>query len=254
LSGKDSQNKFIHTEFIIKKSSTEEEVSKAISEDVPVEVFVAPGTYDITAVDTTSKVVPPPTVGWNNIAIKEGQTENLEAVFKLGTIKLIGKNAKEQVIAASFTVYRAGTDEPLVVENSERDWVTFSLTPGFYDIKAEDVNARSDPKPTIWFHDVEIKEGSAITNEAIFTSGKLKLICRGKNNVILDCEFNIFSYGSDTALFSGATADEWREFDIPPGRYYMEAGWHDPANEQFLKKWLNISIGENQIVEEVLRF
>ncbi|MBI2974292.1 MAG: VWA domain-containing protein [Deltaproteobacteria bacterium] len=254
LSGKDSSNKFAHTEFSIKKAGGTEEIVKAVSESTPVEVFVAPGNYDIVATDTTSKVIPPPSVAWDSITVKEGAAQSLEAVFKLGAVKLIGKNAKEQTIPATFTVYRAGTDEPLVVEQSERDWVLFNLTPTIYDIKAEDSKARSEPKPTIWFHDIEIKEGQTLTSEAIFTSGKLKLICRGKNNAILACEFNVFSYGSDTALFSGETADEWKEFDIPPGKYYMEAGWHDPKEEQFVKKWINIEVGENQIVEQTLRF
>ncbi len=254
LSGKDMANKFIHTEFSIKKAGTAEEVAKAISETAPIDVIIAPGTYDIAATDTTSKVVPPPSVVWNNVTVKEGGAEAFDAVFKLGTAKFIGKNAKGNIMPTTFTIYRAGTDEPLVVENSERDWVTFNLTPGLYDIKAEDSDAKSEPKPNIWFHDTQVDVGKTLATEAIFTSGKLKLICRGKNNVLLTCEFNVFSYGSDTALFSGATADEWREFDIPPGKYYMEAGWHDPKEEQFLKKWINISIDENQIVEEILRF
>lgn len=254
LSGKNSAGKFVHTEYSIKKPDKDEEVAKAVSEEVPVDVFLAPGSYNVVATDTTSKVVPQPSVAWENITIKEGQTETLEVVFRLGTLKLIGKNAKQQTIPTIFTIYRGGTDEPIVVERSERDFVTFNLTPSLYDVKAEDAMAKSDPKPSVWFHDVEIKEGATISSEAIFTSGKLKLICRGKNNTILTCEFNVFTYGSDTALFSGATAEEWKEFDIPPGKYYMEAGWHDPKDEQFLKKWINVSIGENQIVEQVLRF
>lgn len=254
LSGKDMANKYIHTEFSIKKAGTTEEMTKAVSEAAPIDVVIAPGTYDIAATDTTSKVLPPPSVVWNNVTVKEGGAEAFEAVFKLGTAKFIGKNAKGNIMPTTFTIYRAGTDEPLVVENSERNWVTFNLTPGLYDIKAEDSGAKSEPKPSIWFHDTQVDVGKTLATEAIFTSGKLKLICRGKNNVLLTCEFNVFSYGSDTALFSGATAEEWREFDIPPGKYYMEAGWHDPKEEQFLKKWINISIDENQIVEEILRF
>ena len=254
LSGKDMANKYIHTEFSIKKTGTAEDMAKAVSETAPIDVVIAPGTYDIVATNTTSKVIPPPSVVWNDVTVKEGGAEAFEAVFKLGTLKLIGKNAKGQIIPATFTIYRSGTDEPLVVENSARDWITFNLTPSLYDIKAEDSDAKSEPKPSIWFHDTQIEAGKTLTSEAIFTSGKLKLLCRGKNNVLLKCEFNVFSYGSDTALFSGATAEEWREFDIPPGKYYMEAGWHDPIEEQFLKKWINISIDENQIVEEILRF
>jgi len=254
LGGKDSQGKFAHTEYSIRKAGETEELGQAISDETPIEFLIAPGSYDIVATNTTSKVIPAPSVAWNNIIVKEAQTQDLSAVFKLGTIKLIGKNAKQQTIPTTFTVYRGGMDEPLVSDSSERDFVTFNLTPGMYDIKAEDSLARTDPKPSVWFHDTEIKEGQATTSEAIFTSGKLKLICRGKNNVMLTCEFNVFTYGSDIALFSGSTTEEWKEFDIPPGKYYMEAGWHDPKEEQFLKKWINLSVSENQIVEEVVRF
>jgi Ca-activated chloride channel family protein len=253
LSGKDQEQKLINTDFVVKKAGQPEELLKVTSEAMPVEVFIAPGKYDITATDTTSKIVPAPTVVWTDVVIKEGQTESFDAVFKLGITKWGGKNAKGVWMPTTFTVFRSGIDEPLVVETSS-DWVIFNLTPGLYDVKAEDAEAKSDPKPNIWFHDVQVTEGTTIANEAIFTSGKLKLICRGKNNVVLSCEFNVFSYGSDTALFSGETAEDWKEFDIPPGKYYMEAGWHDPKEEQFLKKWINIEIGENQIVEEILRF
>ena len=254
LSGKDSTGKIVHTEFSIKKEGESAEVAKAVADSAPVEMFVAPGSYDVTALDTTSKVVPAPSILWENVTVKEGETVAKEAVFKLGTIKLIGKNAKQQTMSTIFTIYRGGTDEPLVTETSERDWIVFNLTPGIYDIKAEEAGAKSEPKPSVWFHDVEIKEGTTISNEAVFTSGKLKLLCMGTNNTILICEFNLFNYGSDTALFSGTTTSDWQEFDIPPGKYYMEAGWHDPKEEQFLKKWINISVNENEIVEEILRF
>jgi len=254
LSGKDSAGKLIHTEFSIKKAGDPAEIAKAVSETAPIEIFVAPGSYDVTALDTTSKVVPAPSILWENVVLKEGETVAKEAEFKLGTWKAIGKNAKQQMMTTTFTIYRGGTDEPLVTETSERDWITFNLTPGIYDAKAEDTEAKSEPKPSVWFHDVEIKQGETVTSEAVFTSGKLKLLCMGTNNTPLICEFNLFSYGSDTALFSGVTTSEWQEFDIPPGKYYMEAGWHDPKEEQFLKKWLNISVNENEIVEEILRF
>lgn len=254
LSGKDSQNKFVHTEYSIKQAGKSEEVLHAISEEAPQEVFISPGIYDITAINTTSKIIPAPSVIFTNISIKEGQNVNLDAVFKLGTLKLIGKNAKDQKIPATFTIYRAGLDEALVTEASEKEFVTFNLTPGLYDVKAEDSAAKTDPKPSVWFHDVMVEEKKEVAKEAVFTSGKLKLICRGKNNAVLECEFNVFTYGSDTALFSGKTEEDWKEFDIPPGRYYMEAGWHDPVEEQLLKKWINVSIGENQIVEQILRF
>ncbi|PIR16367.1 MAG: hypothetical protein COV46_08525 [Deltaproteobacteria bacterium CG11_big_fil_rev_8_21_14_0_20_49_13] len=254
LSGKDSSGKYVYTEFAINKEKTQDTLITVVADTEPVMVMLAPGVYDITATNTTSKIVPAPSVAWESTTVKEGEIKTLDAVFKLGSIKLIGKNAKQQTIPTTFTVYRGGTDDALVSEESEREWTTFTLTPGLYDIRAEETLAKTDQKPNVWFYDVEIKEGTSITSEAVFTSGKLKLLCRGKNNVVLTCEFNVFSYGSDIALFSGTTTDDWKEFDIPPGKYYMEAGWNDPVEEQFLKKWINLSIDENQIVEQILRF
>jgi len=255
FTSKNSQSKPIQAEFVIKVEGSSEEIAKISNPDtMPIEVYVSPGSYDITATDITSKVIPAPQMAWNGVSVKEGETQTIDAIFKLGTLKLNGKNAKQQSVATTFTIFRAGTDGELVVENSERDSVNFNLTPGLYDVKAEETDAKSEPKPTIWLHDLEVKENAVTANDVIFTSGKLKLICRGKNNAILTCEFNLFTYGSDNPLYSGTTGDEWKEFDIPPGKYYMEAGWHDPVDEQLLKKWINIAIGENEIVEETLRF
>ncbi len=254
LSGKDSQGKIVETEFSIRTPANDEEAIKVKSLDAPVNIYVTPGKYNVIATNTSSKLSPQPSLAWNDYEIKEGKPETMEAVFQLGTLKLLGKNAKEMIIPTAFTLYRAGIDEPVITEEAERSWLTFSLTPGLYDIKAEDLTSKGDQKSITWVHDIEVKAGESISKEAIFTSGKLKLICRGTNNVVLACSFKVFTYGSDTALFEGSTADEWRQFDIPPGKYYMEAGFHDPKEEQFLKKWINLHIGENQIVEKVIRF
>ena len=116
------------------------------------------------------------------------------------------------------------------------------------------MQAKTDPKPTTWVHDIQIKSGDTISHEALFTSGKVKLGCRGENNELLICSFRLFEYGTDSALFSGTTNDNWREYDIAPGKYYLEAGWQDPNRHVYLKKWINVSINENEVAELVIRF
>ncbi len=254
LFGKDTQGKGVHTDFSIRKAGETAELTKATSEDKEKIIFIPPGHYDIVATNTGANVTPAPTIVWNNIEVKEGETTSQEANFQLGEIKLMGRNVKEQRISTQFTVYRSGSDEPLGAAMADTGWASFYLTPGFYDFEGKDVNATTEPKPTVWFHDVEILVGNPLSKEAIFSSGKLKVICRGENNVVLPCTFSVFTYRSDRPLYSGLTTDNWKDYDIPPGKYYMEAGYNDPEAGVLLKKWINFSVEENQIVEQVLRF
>lgn len=256
LSGKDGQGKPVKTEFSIRQTGEVLELTKATMEDKDTErmVYLPPGKYDITATNIGANINPAPSILWTGVEVKEGQTTTQEGIFQLGEIKLLGRNVKEQRIVTQFTAYRAGSDEPLGAAMADTGWATFYLTPGFYDFKGEDVNATTDPKPTAWFHDVEITVGPVISKEAVFSSGKLKVICRGENNSILPCNFSVFTYRSDRPLYSGQTTDNWRDYDIPPGKYYMETGYNDPDAGVLLKKWINFSVDENQIVEQVLRF
>lgn len=254
LFGKDSQGKGVNTNFSIRKAGELTELANAFSDDKEKIIYLPPGKYDVVATNTGANVSPAPTVLWSNVEVKEGETASQEANFQTGEIKLMGRNVKEQRVATRFTVYRSGSDEPLGATTADTAWATFYLTPGFYDFEGEDINATTDPKPTIWFHDVEITVGNPISKEAVFSSGKLKVICRGENNVVLPCTFSVFTYRSDRPLYSGQTDDNWKDYDIPPGKYYMEAGYNDPEAGVLLKKWINFGVEENQIVEQVLRF
>lgn len=254
LFGKDTQGKGVHTEFSIHKAGEVTELAKAESDEKEKVVYLPPGKYDITATNTGANISPAPTIVWSNVEVKEGEVTVQEANFQLGEIKLMGRNVKEQRVVTQFTVYRSGSDEPLGATMADTGWATFYLTPGLYDFEGKDVNATTEPKPTVWFHDVEIAVGTPISKEAIFSSGKLKVICRGENNVVLPCTFSVFTYRSDRPLYSGITTDTWKDYDIPPGKYYMEAGYNDPNAGVLLKKWINFGVDENQIVEQVLRF
>jgi hypothetical protein len=134
------------------------------------------------------------------------------------------------------------------------EWVTTTLIESNYDIKVEDASARSDPKPNVWFHDVNINAEQEAVVEAIFKNGKLKMMCRGPNDVKLTCDYKVFSYGMDSPLFEGVTEERWKEFDIPPGNYYIEAGYHDEKDEVLLKKWISIRIQPNEMLEQIIRF
>ncbi len=100
----------------------------------------------------------------------------------------------------------------------------------------------------------KVEDGKTISHEAIFTAGKLKVIGRGPNSKIITCHFKVFKYGTDRELINGVTGDDWEIFEIEPGKYYVEASYHDEEQSVTLKKWINVDIGENEIVELILRF
>lgn len=254
LSGKDNKGKLTKTNFEIKLAENGEVVAKTYSQDTPKTIHLAPGLYNITAYDSTSAVTPPPSLEWTGIDIKEGSIVEREAIFILGSIKIATMNSKKVMLPGTITIYRSGSDQELLKISTDTTWKEINLTPGLYDIKAEDSNSKEDPKPNVWFHNVEVVPNQSIAKEADFTNGKIKLLCQGKNNTNLTCQFNIFSYGMDNPLIAGETSKSWVEYEIPPGKYYMEAGYHDPEEEVLLKKWINISVDDNQILEQIIRF
>ena len=172
----------------------------------------------------------------------------------LGTLRLLGRNAKESPIRTQFTIYRAASDELVTKAPPSSDWMVFDLAPGRYDALAVDMSGNAESRPMIWIRDIKVDDGKTVSHEAIFTAGKLKVIGRGPNNRIITCTFKVFRYGSDRELINGATGDDWEIFEIEPGKYYIEASWHDEEQSVTLKKWINIGIGENEIVELVIRF
>ncbi len=169
-------------------------------------------------------------------------------------MRIRGIDSKERAIDTEFDIYNVGTDELVATQNTDGGWALFDLKPGIYDLKGTKYKVKSSRKPTVVMKDVKVQESKTISLEAIFTTGKIKLIGRGANNVIITTHFKIFEYGSDTELINGTTGDDWNSYDIEPGKYYMEASFHDIAEAVMLKKWINIQIGKNEVVEKVLRF
>jgi hypothetical protein len=186
------------------------------------------------------------------VAVDKPATEVVKLV--LGTIRLRGRSTKERPIRTQFTIYLAATDEVVSQAPPSDDWMIFDLAPGTYDALAVNLVSEKEPKPMIWLRDIKVADGKTESLEAIFTAGKLKIIGRGPNNKIITCHFKVFKYGSDRELINGVTGNDWEVFEIQPGRYYLEASYHDDLMSVLLKKWINVNIGENEVVEQVLRF
>ncbi len=254
LIGKDSKGEAVETLFTIKPNVSEEKPAEFKSEKVPVTLVLPPERYDIDAVFLNSEFTPAPKISWEAMVLTPNQVIEKEALFRFGQLTLFGKNSKSIPINSAFYIYNVGGKEPVVTLTNITSPTDVRLTESIYDIKAEDLTGRNDPKPSVWFHNVEIKHDTPARREAIFTHGKLKMICRGPNNVTLECDYRLFSYGMDSPLFEGATEERWREFDMPPGNYYIEAGYHDIKDEVLLKKWISISIKDNEMLEQIIRF
>lgn len=251
----DGKNNKIPAEFILRDHDTGMRMTSIKSESGdPVSTPVPPGSYDIVAVSLKSNLEPKPSVPVPTITIAANKPLEQTVKFILGTLKLRGRSAKEQPIPTEFTIYKSGLDEVITKAPVSTDWIVFDLAPGIYDAFAVDTSVTKDPKPMIWLRDLKVEDGKSSSHEAIYTAGKIKIIGRGSNNKIIKCKFKVFRYGADRELISGVTGDDWEVFEIDPGKYYLEASYVDDVQTVTLKKWINISIGENEVVEQVLRF
>lgn len=260
LRAQDSKNQPISAHFTLREHNGPEVIAQIDylkNSKNPIKLPLPPGAYDIVAELIESSLDPKPLVPLTNVQVTTAKPTELSATFVLGNLRLMGRNSKEKPFKTKFTVYMAGKDELIFSSEPTSTWLQLTLAPGFYDIKAENVENVKNDSPVdhhVWLRDLEVKDAQTISHEAIFTTGKIRLIGRGPNGKIIPCEFKIFEYGADRELIHGTTGDDWQAFDINPGKYYLEVGYHDPEQAVILKKWINISVDENQILEQVLRF
>ncbi|MBI4212359.1 MAG: VWA domain-containing protein [Deltaproteobacteria bacterium] len=221
----------------------------------PVKLSLPPGNYDILAEITEDENQPKPSIWVNDVIVAADKPTDSTAVFSLGQLRLRSRDAKEREISAFFTIYNSDTNDLVSKSSSSKEWKTFYLPPGHYDALAENGEAPAGQEAaTVWVRDINVKEGEPVSHEAVFTAGKIKIIGRGPNNKIIKCSFRVFQYGADRELISGETGDDWKLFEIQPGKYYIEASYNDPDASQLLKKWINVSIDEGEQEELVLRF
>lgn len=255
LSAVDGKGNKLPAEFIVKEQDSGLEMAKARSEHgEPVKVDLPPGTYNILTLSLKSQLEPKPSVPTEGVVIAADKTSEVVVTFVLGTLRLRGRNAKEQPVRTQFTIYKVGSDEVVAKAPASGGWMVFDLAPGIYDALAVDMQAGKDLSPMIWIRDIKIEDGKTVSHEAIFTAGKLKVIGRGPNNKIIKVDFKVYQYGSDRELITGETGNDWEIFEIEPGQYYIEASYHDEEAHVLLKKWINVTIGENEVVELVIRF
>lgn len=256
LSAVDGQGNPVQAEFSVRVPTTREEIGKYQMQDAktPVAVPVPPGTYNIVASSTQQVIEPKPTVLLQNVEVSATTPVERVVKFVFGTVRLRGRNAKEQPLDTKFTIFGGGTDEPIASAPPSSDWLIFQIAPGHYDVKAESMSAEGEVKPYLTIKDIVVEDGKTVSHEAIFTAGKLKIIGRGPNNKIIPCHFKVYQYGADTELINGDTGDDWQIFEIQPGNYYLEAGYVDPIQSVLLKKWINVKVGDNEVVELILRF
>jgi hypothetical protein len=255
LSATDGKGNKLPAEFVVKDQGTGIEMARAQSPTgEPVKVDLPPGTYDIVTSSLKSELEPKPSVPTNGVVISADKTSEVAVTFVLGTLRLRGRNAKEQPMRTQFTIYKVASDEVAAKAPPSADWMVFDLAPGLYDALAVDMQAGKDVNPMIWIRDIKIEDGKTVSHEAIFTAGKLKVIGRGPNNKIIKTDFKVYQYGSDRELITGETGNDWEIFEIEPGQYYIEASYHDEQAHVLLKKWINVTVGENEVVELVIRF
>ncbi len=242
------------TEFRILKPEDGSEVAKIQTQDGKASFGLPPGKYDIEAALLSAFYTKSPTAEVKGVNVEEGKSLEQIVSYQLGILKLFGRNAKEQKIETTFYVYAGGTEEVVATAGPVEGWIQFELAPDNYDIKAVDTKSTVDPKPQVWLRDVTIETNALYVKEAVFTNAKVRLIGRGTNNEIIPVEFKIYEYNHDRPIVDGTTGQDWQSIDLQPGKYYIEAAYHDPDSSQLLKKWINLAVEENELVEKEIRF
>ena len=254
LSAKMPDDKPAPTEFRILKPEDGSEIAKIQAAEGKASFGLPPGKYDIQASLLSTLYTRPPATDVKGVTIVEGKTLDQAITYELGILKLLGRNAKEQKINTTFYIYGGGTEEVVATAGPIEGWIQFELSPGNYDIKAIDTQAALDPKPQVWMRDITIETNALYVKEAVFTNAKVRLIGRGTNNEIIPVEFKIYEYNHDRPVVDGTTGQDWQSVDLQPGKYYIEAAYHDPESSQLLKKWINLKVDENELVEKEIRF
>lgn len=256
LSAVDGAGNPMRAAFTVRIADTKEDIAQTnmVDAKTPITLPIPPGKYNIIASKLDSNTEPKPSVTISDVKVTKDKPVNKVAKFIFGTARLRGVNAKEQPLETAFAVYKAGTENLIAKAPPSTDWLAFELGPGIYDAEAVYMGSEKETKPSLWLKDINVQVGKQVSHEAIFTAGRLKIIGRGSNNKIIKCHFKIYQYGSDTELISGDTGDDWQVFEIMPGSYYLEAGYVDPVASVLLKKWINVKVGDNEVLELVLRF
>lgn len=243
-----------NAEFIILDPETEEVVAKAKGEKGEANITLSPGKYQAQAQLISDVYQEGPKTEKTEVVIVENKETEATLRFELGTLKILGRNAKEQKLETTFTIYEGATENVVATAGPVKNWITFDLSPGNYDIKAVQSETKAEGQPTVWQRNIDITIDSLYVREMVFTNAKLRLIGRGTNNEVIPVQFKVYKYGHDRPLFDGITGQDWQSFDINPDQYYIEASYHDPDSSQILKKWVSLKVNENEFVEKELRF
>lgn len=256
LLGHDSSGQATKTEFRLRRAGVEDaEPLVRIAEGTAQTIELGPGPYHITAVRLSGQLSPQPTLVWENIQVQADTNISKIATFELGTLALASQDAKGVPLSTEFALFRSGDeDKPLATEIASSGTMSFPLTPGLYDIRARDVSARGTIKPTLWLKGIAVAVGTVVERAFQFTAGRVRLVCRGTNDAPLACSFRLFTYGQDAPLYAGDTEAKWQEFEMRPGGYYLEVGYFDAVQDHVLKKWITVTVAENETVEEIVRF
>lgn len=257
LAGRDVSGAPVATRFEIRTNGaalTDPPLTSVDSGGPAVSLDLKPGKYAVLATSLGSNVKPAPSIIWDQIDIAADATVSRDAQFQLGSITVTGVDARNAALPVEYTIFHAGDDTPLYTRSTENGVTSFQLTPGLYDIRAQDTSSRSAVRPTLWLRSIPIAAAGSTDRSLVFTAGRIRITCRAANDVPIGCVFRVFTYGQDAPLVAGDTKEQWQEFEIKPGYYYLEVAYFDPSDDQVLKKWINISVAENETVEEIVRF
>jgi Ca-activated chloride channel family protein len=203
----------------------------------PLRIPLDPGTYDIRVAPTELDTDPEKTLTGLEIP-DEGEMER-SIDFSDGQLKL-DVTANGEWERARIDIYRAGTEERVVYENTYRKPEPFRLPPGDYDVR---VTPKRLEAPAQWVRGVSVGAGEEVAESVDFSSGSLKLDITA-NEERERARIDIYHAGTEERVVYKNTYRKPKPFRLPPGDYDVRV---TPKRLEAPVQWVrgvNLSAGE----------
>jgi len=221
----------------------------------PLVIKLNPGSYD--ALVRAIKIVGKPTVKFEVVEIKSGETLEKLVDFSSGTLK-VGALQGEKLVDAVVYIKNPDTGEQVAqgrtYVSSKSNPKAFELSPGVYDVKVSAVKITN--KPSQEFNGIEIKASEVVERTAQFSSGLLKIGAL-EGEKFVDALVYIMDSKTGERIAQGRTYTSSKSnpdtFELVPGLYDIKVTAAKIEGKQS-KEFEGVELKGGETVERTAQF
>lgn len=222
LSAFDAAGKAVPTQFTLHTAGTQTKIAEWTSEGEEETLFVAPGSYDLTAL----KKEPPGqemTLEEPNIQVSLEQGFIKRFAFQTGTIILKSATSDKKPIAVSYSVTKATLPDSMIAKGKlEATGGKIELPPGTYDIYIEGEDPTYKVQPRGELKNVAVEGGSIQEQTIVLKIGQIHLKALKAENEKAPSEFKIIN--QDQREVASVVSKEGEvTLALSPGTYDVQA-------------------------------